>query len=71
MANKTEAVLVAADRKAIEHMRNQVGDQTIDSKEAVKYLGVMLNSRLQFSNRIQTTLARRLHKYRQPYPGFY
>lgn len=67
--HKTEAVLITG-RKKMEYMTIQVGNTTINSKEAVKYLGVMLDNRLNFkyhvkhatekASKIQSTLARML-----------
>lgn len=65
--HKTEAVLITS-RKRIETISLQVGHQTINSKSAIKYLGVMLDNRLQFkehasyisgkASRVQAALSR-------------
>lgn len=49
--HKTEAVLITS-RKSVEYMNVQVGTQIIRSKEAVKYLGVMIDNRLQFKQHV-------------------
>ena len=46
-AHKTEAVLVSS-RKIVETAYIKIGDITIASKRAIKYLGVMLDTRLTF-----------------------
>lgn len=65
--HKTEAVLISS-RKKMECMSLMVGQQTIKSKPAIKYLGMMVDSRLQFkqhityasekASRVQAALAR-------------
>lgn len=45
---KTEAVLITS-RKKVEHLSIEVGDQTIASKESLKYLGVMIDNRLSYN----------------------
>lgn len=50
--HKTEVVLISS-RKKIEYMQIQVGDQTIVSKDAVKYLGVMIDNRLKFKTHVE------------------
>lgn len=67
--HKTEAVLITS-RKKLEYMTIQVGNTNISSKDAVKYLGVMIDNRLNFkshvrhatekASRIQSALARML-----------
>lgn len=52
--HKTEAVLITS-RKVIENIRLQVGQQTINSKPAIKYLGVMVDNRLQFRAHVSYT----------------
>lgn len=51
---KTEAVLVTS-RKKVEFCTIQVGRHQIRSKEAVKYLGVMIDNRLSFKAHLQYT----------------
>ena len=50
--HKTEAVLITS-RKAVEYANIRVGNQTIRSKEALKYLGVMLDNRLRFKTHVE------------------
>lgn len=50
--HKTEAVLITS-RKKIEYMTIRVGEQIINSKESIKYLGVMLDNRLKFRPHIE------------------
>src|ERR1700709_1053619 len=45
--HKTEVLLVSR-RKVMERVTVKVGNQTIESKDEIKYLGVMLDSRLNF-----------------------
>jgi hypothetical protein len=50
-AHKTEAVLVS-NRKKKESVTVKVGKHTIKSSEAIKYLGIMIDNRLNFRNHI-------------------
>lgn len=50
--HKTEAVLITS-RKTIEYVNIRVGNQNIRSKEAIKYLGVMIDNRLQFKVHVE------------------
>lgn len=52
--HKTEAVLISS-RKKVEFVSFQVGEQTIVSKQAIKYLGVMIDNRLKFAEHIHYT----------------
>lgn len=49
--HKTEAVLITG-RKKVEFMTLSVGDTEIISKQSVKYLGVMIDNRLNFKSHI-------------------
>jgi len=51
-AHKTEAVLVSS-RKRVETARIIVGSSTIESKRAIKYLGVMLDTRMSFREHME------------------
>jgi len=46
-SHKTEAVLISS-RKAVESAHIQVGGTTIPSQRAIRYLGVMLDTRLSY-----------------------
>ncbi|KAH8358373.1 hypothetical protein KR084_005251, partial [Drosophila pseudotakahashii] len=46
-SHKTEAVLISS-RKAVESAQIQIGGTTISSKRAIRYLGVMLDTRLSY-----------------------
>lgn len=50
--HKTEAVLISS-RKKLERLKIRVGDQMIESKDAIKYLGVMIDNRLNFRAHIE------------------
>lgn len=52
--HKTEAVLITS-RKKVETISLQVGQKTITSKPAIKYLGVMVDNRLQFREHVDYT----------------
>ncbi|KAH8338650.1 hypothetical protein KR059_009036, partial [Drosophila kikkawai] len=51
-AHKTEAVLISS-RKKVERPEIQVGGAVIESQRAVKYLGVLLDTRLCFKEHLQ------------------
>lgn len=50
--HKTETVLITS-RKKIEYMRIQVGEQSISSQNSLKYLGVVIDNRLNFKAHIE------------------
>lgn len=52
--HKTEAVLVSKKRKR-EFLKIQVGESEIRSKESIKYLGVMIDHRLNFKEHMEYT----------------
>uniref|UniRef100_A0A2M4CS98 Putative retrovirus-related pol polyprotein from type-1 retrotransposable element n=1 Tax=Anopheles darlingi TaxID=43151 RepID=A0A2M4CS98_ANODA len=49
--HKTE-VLMVSNRKAVQHAAIQVGNQDIASRRQLKYLGVMLDDRLNFNSHV-------------------
>lgn len=51
--HKTEAVLITS-RKVPEYVNIQVGTSKIKSKDAIKYLGVMLDNRLNFKSHVES-----------------
>ncbi|SPP81369.1 blast:Putative 115 kDa protein in type-1 retrotransposable element R1DM, partial [Drosophila guanche] len=51
-AQKTEAVLISS-RKAVETASVQVGGTTIRSQRAIKYLGVLIDTRLSFKEHLE------------------
>ena len=51
-AHKTEAVLISG-RKIVEAMKVAVGGTRIESKRALKYLGVIINDRLKFKQHVK------------------
>lgn len=52
--HKTEAVLISS-RKKVERLTIQVGEHTIESKPYIKYLGVLLDHRLNFREHLTYT----------------
>jgi len=46
-SHKTEAVLISS-RKAVESVHIQIGGTTIPSQRAIRYMGVMLDTRLSY-----------------------
>lgn len=60
--HKTEAVLISS-RKELEYMTIKVGNTTIKSKDAVNYLGVIIDNRLNFKSHVNhaTEKAARIH----------
>lgn len=75
---KTEAVLITS-RKKIEYINVKVGEQTIRSKPYIKYLGVILDNKLNFkphvehvtkkASKVQMTIARMLPNIGGPKPA--
>lgn len=55
--HKTEAVLISS-RKKIEKASIRVGNEVIQSKEAIKYLGIMLDHRLNFKSHVKYACAK-------------
>jgi len=47
LTDKTEAVLISS-RKAVESVHIQIGGTTIPSQRAIRYMGVMLDTRLSY-----------------------
>ncbi|XP_068150177.1 uncharacterized protein [Drosophila tropicalis] len=62
-AHKTEAVLISS-RKKVETASIEVGGKTITSKRAIKYLGVMLDTRLCFREHLEYTCQKALSSAR-------
>lgn len=60
--HKTEAVLISS-RKKVEAVTVTVGRQTIQSKEEIKYLGVILDRRLNFSAHLKYAGAKASRSY--------
>lgn len=60
--HKTEAVLISS-RKAVESVSVNVGIHTIQSKDAIKYLGVILDRRLSFSAHLKYAGAKASRSY--------
>lgn len=60
--HKTEAVLISS-RKKRETVSFKVGNHVIKSKEAVKYLGIMLDDRLNFKSQIDYTCGKASRVY--------
>lgn len=52
--HKTEAVLITG-RKSLEYISIRAGRQIIASKDAIKYLGVVIDNRLQFKAHVEYT----------------
>lgn len=75
--HKTEAVLITS-RKKVEFIEISVGRETIRSKESLKYLGVIIDNRLNFkchvqyaadkASKLQSALARMLPNVGGPKP---
>ena len=55
--HKTEAVLFTS-RKKVETINLEVGEYTITSQPNVRYLGVMLDTRLNFKDHVQYAAAK-------------
>lgn len=76
--HKTEAILISS-RKKVEYMSIKVGNQVIKSSHSLKYLGVVLDNRLNFKEHInyasskaagvQTALARLMPNIGGPKPA--
>ena len=52
-AHKTLTAVLITSRKTVEYANFRVGNQTIRSKESLKYLGVMLDNRLRFKTHVE------------------
>jgi len=51
-SHKTEAVLISSS-KAVESAHIQIGGTTISSQRAIRYLGVMLDSRFSYREHLE------------------
>ncbi|KAH8304814.1 hypothetical protein KR059_009908 [Drosophila kikkawai] len=55
--HKTEAVLISS-RKTVEKVNFRVGSTNVESSPAIKYLGVMIDHRLNFKSHLEYTAAK-------------